>query len=65
VEAGEEDQGGEGAAGGEEHVLLGICFWRAVPETAVGPDRRAGKGGVRGERGRMRCCGASVDGVLA
>ena len=27
-------------------VLLGICFWREVPEAAVGPDRRAGKRGV-------------------
>jgi len=24
-------------------ALLGICFWRDAPETAVGPDRRAGK----------------------
>ena len=26
--------------------LLGICFWRDAPETAVGPDRRAGKRGL-------------------
>mgnify|MGYP007122441029 CR=1 FL=1 len=26
--------------------LLGICFWRVAPETAVGPDRRAGKWGL-------------------
>jgi hypothetical protein len=32
-------------------VLLGICFWREAPETAVGADRRAGKWGLRGERG--------------
>jgi hypothetical protein len=28
---------------GFEAGLLGICFWRVAPETAVGPDRRAGK----------------------
>ncbi len=27
--------------------LLGICFWREAPETAVGADRRAGKRGLR------------------
>ena len=26
--------------------LLGICFWREAPETAVGPDRRRGNGGL-------------------
>ena len=26
--------------------LLGICFWREAPETAVGADRRAGKRGL-------------------
>jgi len=26
--------------------LLGICFWREAPETAVGPDRRAGNRGL-------------------
>ncbi len=29
------------------NLLLGICFWREAPETAVGPDRRAGKWGLR------------------
>jgi hypothetical protein len=27
-------------------LLLGICFWREAPETAVGADRRAGKRGL-------------------
>ena len=26
--------------------LLGICFWREAPETALGEDRRAGKRGL-------------------
>ena len=28
------------------HLLSGICFSRGAPETAVGPDRRAGKRGA-------------------
>ena len=44
-------------------MLLGICFWREAPETAVGADRRAGKRGLRGERGLKRCFVASVAGV--
>jgi hypothetical protein len=31
-------------------LLLGICFWREAPETAVGADRRAGKRGLRALR---------------
>ena len=41
-------------------LLLGICFWREAPETAVGADKRAGK---RGVRGRKRCFCALVAGV--
>ena len=40
--------------------LLGTCFWREAPETAVGADRRAGKRGLRGKRGAeevFRCDG--------
>jgi hypothetical protein len=44
-------------------MLLGICFWREAPETAVGADRRAGKRGLRGEGGLKRCFGESVGGV--
>ena len=32
--------------GDERGKLLGICFWREAPETAAGPDRRAGKWGL-------------------
>ena len=45
-----------------EILLLGICFLREAPVRAIGPDRRAGKWGLRGKRGRKRCFGASVDG---
>lgn len=31
-------------------ILLRICFGREAPDTAVGPDRRTGKRGVRGKR---------------
>jgi hypothetical protein len=31
-------------------LLLVICFWREAPETAVGPDLRAGKRGMILER---------------
>jgi hypothetical protein len=34
-------------------LLLGICFWRAVIETAFGLDRRAGKRGLWGKRGSL------------
>jgi hypothetical protein len=44
-------------------MLLGTCFLREARETAVGADRRAGKRGLRGERGLKRCFGASVAGV--
>ena len=28
------------------NLLLGICFWREAPESAVGPDRRVGIRGL-------------------
>ena len=31
--------------------LLGICFWREAPETAVGADRRVGKRGLAATAG--------------
>ena len=43
--------------------LLGGCFLREAPEGAIGSDRRAGKWGLRGKRGRKRCFGVSVGGV--
>jgi GT2 family glycosyltransferase len=43
--------------------LLGICFLREAPERAIELDRRAGKRGLRGKRGRKRCLGVSVGGV--
>ena len=36
---------------------------REAPEKAVGLDRRAGKRGLRGKRGRMRCFSEAVGGV--
>jgi len=32
-------------------TAAGICFLREAPETAIGPDRRAGKGGARNSHG--------------
>ena len=51
--------------------LLGICFFGEAPEPAVGPDRRAGKRGLRGKRGVFgvlwwvggRCFGKKSSGV--
>ena len=37
---------GDGVVVHVEALVLGICFWREAPETAVGADRRAGKRGV-------------------
>ena len=47
--------------------LLGVCFWRHAPETADGPDRRAGERGLTmgagfaewgryTRKGRVRSC---------
>jgi autotransporter-associated beta strand protein len=61
---------GVGNLRGSATGLLGICFWREVPETAVGADRRAGKRGlflqlspVRvmiQQRHRMNACVSSI-----
>ena len=48
---------------GLNKLLLGGCFLREAPEGAIGSDRRAGKWGLRGKRGRKRCFGVSVGGV--
>lgn len=52
-----------GSVSCEVQWLLGICFLREASERANETDRRAGKWGLRGKRGRKKCFGAAANGA--